>query len=394
MKVKESNMGKKRVAPLKKGKKVLMAFSGGVDSSVGVYLLQKQGYEITGAFMKNWSDTKNKITGECQWREERRVAIHAADILGIDLLTFDFEDVYKKDVIDVMFKEYEKGKTPNPDVDCNQKIKFPLFWKKAKKLGYDYMATGHYIRRLPVHDKSDNYKLLRATCERKDQSYFLYRIKQEEIETCLFPIGYYTKDEVRAIAKKIKLPNFDKKGTKGICFVGKVNLKDFLKQKILPKKGPLLTPEGDKLGEHDGIMYYTIGQRIGPRYGIDFKRKAGKQSEVRWYIADKILKGNKIIVAPDGHPALFRKDILVKGNDFHFISSDKKIMKEKLAKKNKKVFARIRHVGELQPCLFGFDGKDFTINLSNAIMGVAPGQSVVLYEKDEVIGGGEIVFPK
>jgi tRNA-specific 2-thiouridylase len=379
---------------IEQGKKVLMAFSGGVDSSVAVYLLQKQGYEVTGAFMKNWSDTKNKITGECKWREERRMAMRAADILGIDLLTFDFEDVYKKDVIDVMFKQYAIGKTPNPDVDCNQKIKFPLFWKKAKKLGFDYMATGHYIRRVPEHGKAKEYKLLRAKDEKKDQSYFLYRLKQKEIEHCLFPIGNYSKEEVRKIAKKIKLPNFDKKGTRGICFVGKVNLKDFLKQKLKPRKGPIITAEGEKVGEHDGIMYYTIGQRIGPRYGIDFKKRPGKESEQRWYIADKIAKGNKIIVAPEGHPALFRKDILVKGNDFHFIRLDKKEMKSKLAKKRKKVFARIRHVGELQPCFFGYNGNDFTVTLDKGIMGVAPGQSVVLYSKEEVIGGGEIVFPR
>ena len=375
-----------------KGKKVIMAFSGGVDSSVAVHLLQKQGYEVIGAFMKNWSDTKNNITGECIWREERRMAMRAAEILKIDLLTFDFEKEYKKDVIDVMFQEYAKGKTPNPDVDCNQKIKFPLFWKKAKELGADYMATGHYIRRLPEHGKTKTYKLLRATYEKKDQSYFLYRLKQKEIENCLFPIGYYTKEEVREIAKKIKLPNHDKKGTRGICFVGKVNLKKFLQQKIKPKKGNILTPDKTIVGEHDGIMYYTIGQRIGPRYGIDFKRKPGKQSEQRWYIADKIAKTNEIVVAPEGHPALFRKDILVKGNDFHFITADKKQMKEKL-KKPKKVTARIRHVGELQPALLDFNGKDFTITLKKGITGVAQGQSVVLYRKDEVIGGGEIVFP-
>lgn len=386
MRIKKSKIGQ--------GKKVLMAFSGGVDSSVGVYLLQQQGYEVTGAFMKNWSDTKNNLTGECVWRDERRTAMKAAEVLGIELLTFDFEDAYKKEVIDVMFKEYAEGKTPNPDVDCNQKIKFPMFWKKAEKLGFDYMATGHFIRRVPENGKAENYKLLRAMCEKKDQSYFLYRLTQEEISNCFFPIGYYTKEEVRKIAKKIGLPNHDKKSTRGICFVGKVNLKDFLQQKIKPKKGKIITPEGEIVGEHDGIMYYTIGQRIGSRFGLDFKKKAGKDSETRWYIADKIAKGNKIIVAPEGHPALLRKEMIVKGDDFHFISEDKKIMKEKLSKKNMKVFARIRHVGELQPTSLSFVGKDFVIQLKNGITGVAPGQSVVLYKDEEVIGGGEIVFPE
>ena len=409
-----------------KGKTVLLALSGGVDSSVAAYLLKYQGYKVIGAFMKNWSDTKNKITGECTWRSERREAIKSTDILNIPLKTFDFEDEYKKEVIDPMFKAYQRGLTPNPDVDCNQRIKFPLFWKKAKKLGADYMATGHFIRRVPEngkinfeksehkeskhkeskhkesehkeseHKESEKYKLLRATYEQKDQSYFLYKLTQKEIENCLFPIGYYTKQELRFIAKEIGLKNYDKRSTRGICFVGKVNLKQFLQQKIKEKKGKLKTPEGKIVGEHDGIMYYTIGQRIGPRYGIDFKKQPGKQSEQRWYIANKIAKTNAIIVAPEGHKALFRKNIAVKQPQFHFISENKEEKQQKLAKSNQKVLARIRHVGELLPANLSYNKakKTFEITLNKAIMGVAQGQSVVLYNKDEVIGGGEIVFPE
>ena len=389
-----------------KEKTVLLALSGGVDSSVAAFLLKYQGYKVTGAFMKNWSDTKNKMTGECAWRSERREAIKSADILNITLKTFDFEDEYKKDVIDPMFKAYQKGLTPNPDVDCNQRIKFPLFWKKAEKLGFDYMATGHFIRRVPEHGKinykkaehkkSKKYQLLRATYEQKDQSYFLYKLTQKEIENCLFPIGYYTKEEIRFIAKEIGLKNYDKRSTRGICFVGKVNLKDFLQQKIKAKKGKLKTPDGKVVGEHDGIMYYTIGQRIGSRYGIDFKKQPGKQSEQRWYIADKIAKTNTIIVAPEGHKALFRKNIAVKQVPFHFISENKEEKQQKLAKSPKKVLARIRHVGELLPANLSYNKakKTFEIVLGKAIMGVAQGQSVVLYNKDEVIGGGEIIFPE
>ena len=370
-----------------KGKTVLVAFSGGVDSSVATYILKLQGYKVIAGFMKNWSDTKNELTGECSWREERRMALRVAAKLNIPLKTFDFEKSYRKDVIDEMFLYYKNGLTPNPDVVCNQKIKFPLFWKEAKKLKADLMATGHYVRRLPEQGKSKEYKLLRAICEKKDQSYFLYRTTQSELSHTLFPIGYYTKEEVRFMAKELEFHNYDKKGTKGICFIGKINLKDFLQQKIPPKKGRFVTPEGKIVGEHDGIMYYTIGQRIGPRFGMNIKKQPGKESGQRWYVAIKNVKKNEIIVAPEGHNVLLRKEIAVLKKNFHFIN-----------KKThpKKVLARIRHVGELLPSQIKYDKekKIYLITLKQAITGVAQGQSVVLYNKDEVIGGGEIVFPE
>jgi tRNA-specific 2-thiouridylase len=249
------------------------------------------------------------------------------------------------------------------------------------------MATGHYVRRLPEQGKSKEYKLLRSTCEEKDQSYFLYRTTQDELSHTLFPIGYYTKEEVRFMAKELGFHNYDKKGTKGICFIGKINLKDFLQQKIPPKKGNFVTPKGKIVGEHDGIMYYTIGQRIGPRFGMNIKKQPGKESGQRWYVAVKDIKKNEIIVAPEGHKILLRKEIAVLKNNFHFIN-----------KKTppKKVLARIRHVGELLPSKIRYnkEKKIYLITLNQAITGVAQGQSVVLYNKDEVIGGGEIVFPE
>ncbi|MEI7718742.1 MAG: asparagine synthase-related protein [archaeon] len=184
--------------------KVLLALSGGVDSSVAAMLLQKQGYEVIGAFMKNWSDTKNKITGECQWKEERRFAEKVATKLGIELITLDFEKEYKSWVVDEMFKKYKKGITPNPDIDCNQKIKFPLLIKEAERRKINLVATGHYIR---VRKKKDKYELLRAKDETKDQSYFLYMLKQAELKHCLFPIGDYTKKQIREIAEKDNFPN-------------------------------------------------------------------------------------------------------------------------------------------------------------------------------------------
>lgn len=370
-----------------KGKQVVVGLSGGVDSAMAAYLLQQQGYTVAVAFMKNWSDTKNEVTGECAWQEERKVAIEVAEKLGLKLLTFDFEDEYKKDVVDPMFEGYKKGLTPNPDVLCNQKVKFPLFYERAKELGAEYIAMGHYVRRVPEHGKAGTYKLLRGVQEEKDQSYFLYRLSQEELSYSLFPVGYYTKEEIRFMAEELGFSNYDKRSTRGICFIGKVNLKEFLQQKIPAKKGNMITPEGKVVGEHDGIMYYTIGQRVGPRFGIEVQRKQGEESTQRWYVAAKDVEKNEIIVAPEGHEALYRKEVAVTDDDFHFIGEENM---------PKKVMARIRHVGELLPATVHHDKEKelFIITLDEAITGVAQGQSVVLYDNDTVIGGGDIIFPQ
>lgn len=363
-------------------KKVLLAMSGGVDSSVAALLLKKQGYDVMGVFMKNWSDTKNKITGECAWRGEREIAMKIASQLNIPFATLDFEKEYKKQVVDEMFKLYSKGITPNPDIDCNQKIKFPLLWKAAKKLKANYIATGHYAR-------IKNNSLYRAKDETKDQSYFLYRLSKEDLKHTLFPIGDYTKVQIREIAKKNKLPNYNKKGTVGICFIGKINLKDFLKKKIPQKKGKILSPEGKEIGEHDGIYYYTIGQRIGPRYGININKSKfdDKRNISRWYVARKDAKTNTIIAAPQNHPLLFRKEIIIK--DFHIISGDINSIK-KDAQKGMSVLSRIRQVGELLPSRLKYEKGKFRVTLNKAIIGVSEGQAIVLYQGKKVLGGGVI----
>lgn len=357
--------------------KILVAMSGGVDSSVAALLMKKKGYEVIGVFMKNWSDTKDPITGECSWKEDRKMAMKIAAKLEIPLITLDFEKEYRRDVVDEMFKNYKKGITPNPDIDCNQKIKFPLLWKAAKKLGADYIVTGHYSRII-------NDKLYRARDESKDQSYFLYRLNQNDLKHSLFPIGEYTKKRVREIARKNKFPNFDRKGTVGICFIGKINLKKFLQKKIKPKKGKILDPEGRVIGEHDGIYYYTIGQRIGPRFGIEVEK--GKGQVKRWYVARKDLKKNEIIAAPESHPLNLRKEIIMKNT--HWI--------DKEPSKNKKirVLARIRQVGELLPSQLFYDKKKkrFRVIISKAITGVSEGQAIVLYKGKKVLGGGVIGF--
>jgi tRNA-specific 2-thiouridylase len=365
--------------------KVLLAMSGGVDSSVAALLLKKQGYEVIGAFMKNWSDTKDPLTGKCAWRTERKYALKIASQLNISLITLDFEKEYRKDVIDKMFDKYKKGITPNPDIDCNQKIKFPLLLKEAKKRNINLIATGHYAR--VKKNKKGIYELLRGKDESKDQSYFLYKINQEELSHCLFPIGDYSKEQIRKIAEKNHFPNYNKKGTVGICFVGKVNLKKFLQKSIKSKKGKILDPEGKIIGEHDGIYYYTIGQRLGPRYGFELDR-GDKNKPSKWYVAKKDVKKNIIIAAPENHPLNFRKSIIVK--DLHLISDNK----DKFKNKEKKVFSRIRHVGELLPSTLFYDkkSKQFKVILKKAITGVSEGQAIVFYKGKKVLGGGEIRF--
>ncbi|MBU1129100.1 MAG: tRNA 2-thiouridine(34) synthase MnmA [Nanoarchaeota archaeon] len=378
--------------------KVLLAMSGGVDSSVAALLLQKKGYEVIGAFMKNWSNTKDSL-GECAWRGERRFALKIAAQLDIPLITLDFEKQYKEQVVNKMFQKYKKGITPNPDIDCNQKIKFPLLIKEAKKRGIDLIATGHFVR------KNKKTQLLRAKDESKDQSYFLYRIKKSELKHCLFPIGKYTKKQIREIAEKNNFPNFDKKSTVGICFIGKINLKKFLQQKIKPKKGKILDPEGNQIGEHDGIYYYTIGQRLGPRYGFDIKKELdsqnlgnskkekgrvfakgklsgnlkSKKNLKKWYVAKKDIKKNILIAAPEGHKLNFRKKIIIKNT--HWIESKPKY---------KKVYARIRHVGELLPAKLDLEKNQ--VILKKSITGISQGQAIVLYKGKKCLGGGEIEF--
>ncbi len=368
--------------PKKPKQKVLLAMSGGVDSSVAALLLQKAGYDVYGAFMKNWSDTKNKITGECAWVEERNHAIKIATKLGIPFVTLDFEKEYKKLVVDEMFKKYKIGITPNPDIDCNEKIKFPLLIKAAKKIGIDLIATGHYAR---IKKKGKDFELHRGKDESKDQSYFLYRQSQEDLSRTLFPVGELTKKKVRKIAEQNDFQNADKKGTTGICFIGKVNLKDFLSKKIKPKIGKILDPEGKTIGEHDGIYFYTVGQRLGPRYGFEVDRTNNTKRMKKWYVAKKDAKTNTLTAAPEGHPILLRKIIFV--NDLHLIDETKKDFL-----KHTKVFSRIRQVGELIPSKISIEKNKIKVTLNKGITGVSEGQAIVLYDKTKCLGGGVISF--
>ncbi len=356
-------------------KTILLALSGGVDSTVAALILKKQRYKVIAAFMKCFSDNKNTLTGECNWIEERKMAQKIAAILNIPFITLDFEKEYKKQVIDPMYKAYSQGLTPNPDIACNTIIKFPLLWKAAQKYKADYIATGHYAR---IKKTSQGYQLLAGKDKLKDQSYFLYELSQSDLSHTLFPIGNYTKEKIRQIAKKNNLPNWNKKGTRGICFIGKVYMKNFLEKKIKSKKGIVKDPDNNIIGTHHGSSFYTIGQRVHPSLGIDITKPQG-QEQLRWYIAEK-LSNNVIIAAPEGHPILKKSKIFLKS--LNLINS-----KEKIPTNLK---GRIRHLGEFHKGKLSKHNNRYLFTLSFPVFGLAEGQHLVLYHKDKIVGGGEI----
>lgn len=353
-------------------KTVVIGLSGGVDSSVTALLLKKQGYNVIGAFMKNFSDTKNPFTGECSYLEDKKMAQKIALQLKIPFIVFDFEKQYKKYVINQMYKDYKSGKTPNPDILCNKIIKFPMFYKEAKRLSADFIAMGHYAK---IKKTKSGYYLLAGKDKEKDQSYFLAELSQKDLQHTLFPLGNLTKKQVRDIAKQNHFPNWSRHGTVGICFVGQVNMQSFLKKKIKPKSGIVKDQNNNIIGTHEGTHYYTIGQKVGEHIGIKINKPAQLAQE-RFYIAKKV-KPNTLIVAPENHPLLLKKQISLKS--IHLINS-----KENIPKSNIKV--RIRHRGELH------SGRliKHTFILNKPINTLAPGQIAVFYNKDKVIASAEI----
>jgi len=359
-----------------KGKKVLLALSGGVDSSVSALLLQKQGYKVISCFMKCFSDTKNPLTGECNWIKEKQMAQKIASKLEIPFITLDLEKQYKNEVIKLMIKGYKEGKTPNPDITCNTIIKFPWLIKEAKKLGCDCIATGHYAR---IKKTKSGYHLLAGKDKNKDQSYFLYELSQPILEKTLFPVGNLTKEEVRKIAKQQKLPNWDKHGTSGICFVGNVNIKSFLEKSIKNKKGSVKDINNNIIGTHHGIFYYTIGQRAHEGIGISFKKP--KEDNKKWFIAKK-QKPNTLIIAPEGHKILKKGKIIIKR--LHLINNKDKIPSD--------IKARIRHLGKLLAGRLIKQGNRHQFALKTPSAGIAEGQHIVLYHKNTCLGGGEIAL--
>ncbi|MBI2452056.1 tRNA 2-thiouridine(34) synthase MnmA [Candidatus Pacearchaeota archaeon] len=362
----------------KEKKKVVVGISGGVDSSVAALLLKRQGYEVIGVFLKNYSETKNKLGGECNWIEERRIAQKIAAMLKIPLVTVDYEKEYRKLVIDKMFNDYKKGLTPNPDVLCNKVNKFPGLLRVAKGFGADWIATGHYAR---IKNGKKGFELLAGKDRTKDQSYFLHQLGQGTLSKVIFPLGEYKKERIRKIAKNKGFPNWNKKGTSGICFVGKVDMKKFLKKKIKEKQGKVFSPEGEVIGKHSGTMFFTIGERAGEKKGFRVDEEYRKKfSGKKLYVAEK-RKGNVLVIAPEGNSALQAKEVFIK--DFHLINPREKIP-------GKGLKARIRHLGKLNSGKLRREKGRWSFNFDRGIFGIAEGQFIVIYKGDKVIGGGEI----
>lgn len=385
-------------------KRVLIALSGGIDSAVSAHLLIKQGYQVEAAFMKNWTSQEGLLKNECPWLEDRREALRAAAFLNIPLHTLDFEKQYQKTVMKYFFDEYKKGRTPNPDVMCNKEIKFKLLYNWAMRHRFDYLATGHYARvgyrvkgkgysggrksqDLTLNPKP--YTLERSADEFKDQTYFIYNIKPEQLSHILFPIGGMKKSAVRLLARKINLPNADRKESMGLCFVGKVRLKEFLGQKLKPKRGPIVGLNGEILGQHEGLQNYTIGQRQGLKIG----------GFGPFFVFEKDLKGNKLYVTNNSED----KRLFVKEAQLHSVNwiSSPWSMKHEAWSKKKKVFqvssfkfqliGRYRHQGELVPLTITRIKKDlYQVIFNKPQKAVASGQSLVLYKGKECMGGGVI----
>ncbi len=359
--------------------KVLLGLSGGVDSAVAALLLQKKGYEVIGAFMKCFSQEKSKLTGECSWLEDKKSAQKIASQLNIKLIELNYEKEYNDLVIKPMFESYSKGLTPNPDSACNNIIKFPYLLKVAKKLGCKFVATGHYIKKIKNKGK---YLLKIPKDTSKDQSYFLYGLKQKYLEKILFPIGDYTKKEIRKIAKVNKFQNWDKQGTRGLCFIGNINVKSFLKQKIKNKQGIIKNPEGKIIGKHDGIMFYTIGERIRENDDVVVDNIYKNMVKSKLYIAKKDIKNNILTIAPKNHPILKRKEFKIKKVNW-------------LSQKSKtsSVLIRLRHLGKLIPAKIENIKEKLNVKLQKPIEGLAQGQSAVIYTKSKILlGGGEIYY--
>jgi tRNA-specific 2-thiouridylase len=345
-------------------KRVYVGLSGGVDSSVSAALLKADGFDVVGVYMKNWTQDVGGVA--CPWAEDLRDARAAAAVLDIPFKVFDFQSEYKKQVVDVMVSEYAAGRTPNPDVLCNQDIKFNLFLSTALADGADMIATGHYAR-------TRNGSLLEAVDTDKDQTYFLYRVTHEALQHTLFPVGELRKPEVRALATKFGLSTATKPDSQGICFVGEVGMKAFLSEYVSAVTGPVIF-EGKQIGTHDGAIFYTIGQRHGLGIG------GGK----RYFVTGKDMTSNSVFVTNDA------SDLNLEGS--HFELSDTTWIEQK-PKSEQQVTVRLRHRGRRIPAKLIASADRWTVQLESSERALASGQSAVVYADGVCLGGGIIEVP-
>lgn len=349
-------------------KRVFLGLSGGVDSAVAAKLLVDQGYEVTGVFMKNWSGDNFGIQDECPWEADQADAMAVCDSLGIEFRSINFEKEYREKVVEYFFSEYKKGRTPNPDVMCNKEIKFKLFLTKAMEMGYDYIATGHYAIR------KEN-KLYRSVDKNKDQTYFIYNLTPEQLSKSLFPIGEYTKPQIREMAKEFNLPNATKPDSQGICFIGEIDVMKFLMTQIPEKQGNIVDIDTKKIvGEHRGVFFYTIGQRDG--LGIGGLSKP-------YFVVEKDVENNVVYVASGtDHPALYKTEVMLE--NIHYINQEE--FKDLDTIENIEAAVRYRQ----KPIKGKLFVKELRFVFEEPVRAVASGQSLVIFRDDLVIGGGVI----
>ncbi|HHQ6612543.1 tRNA 2-thiouridine(34) synthase MnmA [Morganella morganii] len=355
-------------------KKVIVGMSGGVDSSVSAYLLQQQGYQVTGLFMKNWEEDDD--TEYCSAAADLADAQAVCDKLGIELLTINFAAEYWDNVFAHFLEEYKAGRTPNPDILCNKEIKFKAFLEyAAEDLGADYIATGHYVRRRDINGTT---QLLRGLDSNKDQSYFLYTLSHDQVAQSLFPVGELEKPEVRRIAEQLGLITAKKKDSTGICFIGERKFRDFLARYLPAKPGPIMTVDGQEIGQHDGLMYHTLGQRKGLKIG-----GTREGSDEPWYVVDKNVENNILIVAQGHeHPRLMSAGLIAQQLDW--------VSREPLTQPLRCV-VKTRYRQEDILCTVTPLGDDkISVRFDNPVAAVTPGQSAVFYQDEVCLGGGVI----